>query len=183
MLTLVLGAMGSGKSSEIQRQLDRCRLAGGSSVFLHPLVDTRKVAHRVNLEQYASRTIHSATVEESAALILSIAPKLLVIDEAHFFPDLVNCVAFALAGMQVVVGALNGKFDGTPWLSVCALLPHATRITHLTSVCLKCGDDNAVYSYRLDSSNREDVCIGSENEYEARCIKCGFAGPKGSSGN
>jgi len=106
------------------------------------------------------------------------------IDEGQFFIDVVDFVKKCILNKkEITVAGLNGDFNQNPLGYIQNLLSLATKVTYLTAVCVICGND-AQTSYLKTTSlqellpnnnnnnDLENVIIGSENLYEARCYRC-----------
>jgi thymidine kinase len=94
------------------------------------------------------------------------------IDEGQFFPDIVEYAErLANEGRIVIISALSGKFDRTPFGRVLELIPKAESLTMLSAKCVRCGGD-AHFTARMDKSNKSDVQIGGSESYEPMCRNC-----------
>ena len=93
------------------------------------------------------------------------------IDEAQFFDDyIVELVEILSSKVDIYVAGLDLDSAGKPFGSMPYLLAIADKVTKVSAVCMKCGAD-ATRSQRL-VENKEQVMVGANGTYEARCRKC-----------
>jgi thymidine kinase len=105
--------------------------------------------------------------------------RLVVIEEAQFFPDLVPFVLQTVDKCQkhVVVVGLDGDAERRPFGRVLDLIPHCDRVTKLTAMCKSCRDGTpAIFTF----ATREDAilaasdgrpCVGAGEKYVPLCRK------------
>lgn len=142
-LTLILGPMFSGKSSELFRRLERYKCGGATSVvwLIKPTIDTRyegaaKTHRGIELDcdtiLYCDKICGFVEFLESE----EVKPDVIGIDEGQFFPDLSEGIQ-KLIKMKIhcIVSALNGDFKQQPFKSVQEILGIFDTIVHLKAVC------------------------------------------------
>jgi thymidine kinase len=94
------------------------------------------------------------------------------VDEGQFFPDIVEYAdRLANEGHIIIISALSGKFDRTPFGHVLDIIPKAEKCIFLQAKCVRCGAD-APFTARLDVSNKNDISIGTMDDYEPVCRAC-----------
>jgi thymidine kinase len=107
------------------------------------------------------------------------ASRLVVIEEAQFFPDLVPFVLQAVErdGKHAVVVGLDGDSERRPFGRVLDLIPYADRITKLTSFCHLCADGTAAiftHAHHTEASEATaegKPCVGASDKYTPMCRK------------
>jgi thymidine kinase len=180
-LELLIGPMFAGKSSAIQSIVRRHESMGWSVFVVTNSMDTRysDTPAVVNHDKIA---IPAVAVKELLPLLTSadyIRARLVVIEEAQFFPDLlefVRCVVDRDRKHCVVVG-LDGDAERRPFGQVLDLVPHCDRVTKLTAMCKRCGDGTpALFTFaaasRAAEANATGVpCVGSDDLYVPLCRK------------
>lgn len=166
MIELIVGPMFSGKSSELLRRLIRHKIAGKTTLLLRPLKDTRGFLTHDNKEN----TINEQFVENITDFNDLYNYDVIGIDEGQFFNDLKEVDKWANLGIVVIIAALNGTSERTPFDSIQDIIPLADKIDKLDAVCTVCGADAQFSFYKLGNKNR-DIEIGEE-EYTALCRKC-----------
>ena len=196
-IELIIGAMFSGKSSELQRRLRRFMLAKKSCFLVQYVKDTRYAdvavaaavvdakadakADGADAESRASLVTHDHCVLpahcavsrlEDAAALIAPGTHVVAVDEAQFFPDAAAvCRAWANAGMIVLCAALDATFERVPFSVTAQLVAEAERVDKLTAVCVVCGDDRALWSHRTTESKQLEV-IGGADAYQPLCRDC-----------
>ncbi len=169
---VVAGCMYAGKSQELIRRLRRAEYAKQKIQCFKPDIDTR---YSTDIHTHTDERFPSTLVpKDNAAALLDLVEEgceVVGIDEAQFFDDGVVRVARTLAarGCRVIVATLDLDFTGKPFGPTPFLLADAEEILKLTAVCVVCGSD-ATRTQRVTDS-REQVVVGSDNVYEARCFE------------
>ena len=175
-LDLILGPMFAGKSSALIARVRRARALGWKTLLLTSALDTRYgegdvVTHdkdRVSAVGVKGLMTCLGTPEYTEA-------RLIVIEEAQFFVDLVAFVRYAVEkdGKDVVAVGLDGDSDRRPFGSVLELVPLADTVTKLTALCKRCGDGTeALFSAALKGDHDRGsgvIHVGGEESYEPLC--------------
>lgn len=181
--------MFSGKSEEAMRRLNRAKIAGQKVQFLTPTLDVRNGVGRVisnggrRIEEigveptpvHATDPIHTSIHQDT---------QVIVIDEVQFFAqkfdDAANPLVYRIVdeiklqaevfGKRIIWTGLDMNSNGAPFGPVPMLLAISDSVDKLTSVC-KCGSQFATRTLRL-SDSKEEVLVGGNKDYAARCLKC-----------
>jgi len=188
-LTVICGAMCSGKSEEIIKQIGRFILAGFDVLVFKPAIDNRKL---LNLEKDPLSYIPSrngswvncipvTSVEEIKQVVLNSPASIIAIDEIHFFTpeqdELIELVRFLVeSNKKIILAGLELDFRGEPFGPMPNLLAYADHVMKLKAICSICGDDTFCISQRLIDGkpahyNDPLIVVGS-TQYEPRCRKC-----------
>lgn len=96
-----------------------------------------------------------------------------LINEAQFFPDIVDWVKIAISppfNKKVHISGLDGDFQRNTFGSWLDLIPYCDTIEKLTSICCGCKSAPALFSHRL-TDQKEQKVIGSDS-YIPLCRKC-----------
>lgn len=170
MLEVICGPMFSGKSEELLRRAELCKIAGLSVAAFKPITDTR------------TRTIKSRSGFELPAwevefIHLAHDADVWIIDEAQFFHrSNVYYLKYVAMHSRVIVSGLDLDFQRHPFGIMPDLLALAQKVTKLTAVCHRCKSFDACYTQRIVEGkpvdSGEQVLIGDTESYEARCIEC-----------
>ena len=98
--------------------------------------------------------------------------KVVLINEAQFFPDLEDNVKLMLKEKkQVYVAGLDGDFEQKKFGQILELIPLCDKFTKFTSLCAMCKNGTpAIFSKRL-TKEKEQMIIGSDN-YLPVCRSC-----------
>lgn len=178
-LELLVGPMFAGKSSALLTIVRRHRALGWSVLVLTHALDTRYTSepHVVNHDQEripATASTHLMGHQQTEAYA---AARLIVVEEAQFFPDLLPFVTQAVDrdGKHVVVVGLDGDSNRRPFGRVLDLIPYADRITKLTAFCHLCADGtpaiftHAHHSQAAASTAEGKPCVGAGDKYVPMC--------------
>jgi thymidine kinase len=182
-LELVVGTMFSGKTSYMLSKIAFFADLGFKIMYINIEFDNRSdnifSTHNpfLNSKEYLKKN----NIEKNVKMIK--AKKLIgldfndmdivLIDEAHFFPDLVNFVKMLLAQKKyVIVASLIGDFKGDKFGLVSELLPICEEVKRLQAYCSKCAEGKicrvAIYSKRIvDTTDMID--IGGNDKYIPVC--------------
>lgn len=160
--------MFSGKSSTLISCIERFMFAKKRCLVINHSSDTRYGNN--NIFTHQQKNIPCIMTNKLDDIIVD-NYDCICIDEGQFFPDLYNIVKGYLSKNKIVlVAGLNADFKQNPIGEIQSLIGLATKVTYLTAICVKCGEDAQV-SYRKTNSNEIEL-IGSDNIYEARCYQC-----------
>lgn len=173
-LNVVLGPMWAGKSSYILSKIRRYKAIGWNTYVITNSLDNR-------YGHYVIST-HDNT-EFPAVSVRSLLPlrteekykeaKLIILEEAQFFQDLLSFVLQAVEedGKHVIVVGLDGDSERRPFGDILKLIPYCDHVEKITSLCSDCADGTpALFSHRnciLD----EQIAVGAENMYMPLCRK------------
>ena len=175
-ITLIIGPMFSGKTSELLRLKSRTDIAGIKSIIIRYASDTRYgTDSRIYTHDHQSIdcTISAGnSLGKTLSLLQEDTPDLLstvkyiYIDEIQFYSDAVEiCTNLANSDIHVVVAGLSGTFEGIIFENIAKLIPIAEKIKHLTAIDKKSAK-NASFTKRLTIGKEIEVIGGSE-AYEA----------------
>ena len=99
--------------------------------------------------------------------------KVFLINEAQFFPDIVEWVKKAISppyNKVVHVSGLDGDFQRNTFGDWLSLIAYCDTVEKLTSICCGCKNAPALFSHRL-TKQKEQKVIGSDS-YIPLCRKC-----------
>ncbi|MEK7496481.1 MAG: hypothetical protein AAB657_01095 [Patescibacteria group bacterium] len=179
-IIVIVGPMGSGKTSDLQSLLHKHELASGGEVALfRHTTDTREQAHKSH-DGFAlfGGPIH---VVSSSAQLKEVAGdryRVVGIDEGQFFDEQLHKVVYELFlnGTKIFVSALDTDFLGEPFPTTMQLMVRPeVKIYKMKAVCMVCGK-NATRTLRLDINGNvcksgAQVTVGT-NPYRPVCIVC-----------
>lgn len=171
MLTLILGPMFSGKSSEVLRHIRRWQSVGKRVVVVNHVSDVRYGRGAIVTHDGCDITAVCATRLSEAAAALEGA-EVVVVDEAQFFPDLLEVVAAASDGPAMwIVAGLSGDSRRERFGQVLDLVPIADEIIHQTALCSVCRDGTpAPFTLRIpEAAAAGQVLVGAADVYRPVC--------------
>ena len=171
-IEVITGGMFSGKSEELVRRLRRALIARQPVQVFQPLADSRHGPGWIVTRD--NRELAALSVADSDELMRYLEPDVQVvgIDEAQFFDiGLVNrATEMADRGLRVIIAGLDQDFSRLPFGPMPDLLSLAEYVDKMHAVCVACGNP-AHYSQRI-AGGSEQVQVGDEESYEARCRNC-----------
>jgi thymidine kinase len=104
-----------------------------------------------------------------------VGAKLVIIDEAQFFPDLRKFVEYAVdsLGKNILVVGLDGDVNRQPFGQLLDCIPLADTVTKLKAFCGMCGDGTeALFSFRKKEVGEQgQVFVGGAEAYKPLCRK------------
>lgn len=167
---LIIGPMWAGKTSELIRLKRRSDLIGRKTLCIKYFNDCRYSDENINTHDGVSYPAIKSTGKSLKETIKNINNVLnyddVFIDEIQFYDDACEiCEMLANCGINVIVCGLQGDFNRNGFKSVIELLPKADKITHLTAIDKKDGNDCA-FTKRLNTDEKIEV-IGGKDIYEA----------------
>lgn len=172
-LTMVVGPMFACKTTCLCAFAKRYTLAKKKCLIIKYSKDTRYSIEQELITHDKLKVPASCVAEKLSDIPESLYDdsEVILIDEAHFYPDLVEFCLLATEGGKVVVAAgLVSTWDQKPFIEMCTLLAHAEEVIVLKAVCTSCGDD-AIFTKRIVES-KERQLIGGSDVYTARCRSC-----------
>jgi len=193
-LTVVVGAMGGGKTSYLIEEARRCEEKERLYVIVKSDIDRRVINEETGLlssrgaegEEAVKTFIRTHDGKEAACLSISSLGDLpinlgelidvLIVDEGHFFSDTgaeSDCLDILAEGVSIVCASLRTKYNGEsfnfpPWI-----MTHADTLVLKDPDCAKCREENgAIYSSRIRTTTGGDIQCGGLDDYEPLCRQC-----------
>jgi thymidine kinase len=180
-LELLIGPMFAGKSSAIQSIIRRHQALGWNVFVVTHSIDTRYTSEPAIVNH--DKVMMPARATNSLMTLVNdpeyVRSRLVVIEEAQFFPDLVPFVLQTVdtSGKHVVVVGLDGDAERRPFGHVLDLVPHSDRVTKLTAMCKQCKDGTpAIFTFAAredaaSAANDGRPCVGADEKYVPLCRK------------
>ena len=177
-LELLLGPMFAGKSSALQTIVRRHRALGWSVMVITHSIDKR-YGDDPQIVNHDLQRLPAIATDRLMPLLEHpefASAKLVVVEEAQFFPDLVPFILSTvdLSGKNAVVVGLDGDAERKPFGRILDLIPYADRITKLTAFCHLCADGTPAiftHAYKEAASTVADgqPCVGAADKYTPMC--------------
>lgn len=169
-LTLLVGCMFSGKSTELIRRVKCLKSIGHTVLVINHSKDKRYstveevVTHSGNaMGAIKCDTLDTIDVREF---------EVVAIDEAQFFPDLFeNVLKFLNLKKKVLVAGLISDYKREPIGQVPELISKADEIVQLRAYCSVCKNGTLASFTKRISKETEQVVVGV-NKYVAVCRQC-----------
>jgi thymidine kinase len=172
-LSIIMGNMFSGKTSELIRRLKRLKVLGKRIMVVNSAKDTRSPDEV--LKTHDNVKFDCFKVMELFELIDKWQfedAEIIAIDEAQFFPDLKRFVECCLLGDKtVIIAGLDGDAFQRKWGELLDCIPLASEVTKLSALCMHCGNGNSGPFTKRTVENKELELIGGSDMYIAVCQK------------
>ena len=174
-LTVNVGGMFSGKSSELLRQERRYTLANKVVFSVKPKIDDRYSTQGIvthDMHELSSEAVHSSEELKSQIYKQNSRPDVVLIDEIQFFDNGILAVINQLIvdGIDVVAAGLDMDRFGKPFGVTPYLMAVADHVQKLHAACADCGED-AWISYGMFVAD-EEIVIGEREKYLPLCREC-----------
>ena len=183
-LDLVLGTMFSGKTTYILSQIAKMAELNYSILYINIEFDTRseiifsthnpffnthkdfvkKEFIKNNVEMVKTKNLSDIVIDNKDVII---------IDESHFFDDLVEFVNKCLdLNKYIIVSGLIADFKGNKFGKTLDLIPICSNIKRLHAYCAECAKEKkcsiAIYSKRIVKC-KKSIDIGGSEKYIPVC--------------
>lgn len=170
------GSMFSGKTSSLEKEIKRFKIAKYRTVAFKPAVDKRYDVKRIVTHDKTSMDAEIVvSIEDIINYFKENDADVVGIDEIQFLEGPSQKILQVIEellnrGKTVVVAGLDMDFEAKPFEIVKDLMPKADYVSKHHAVCVKCGSD-AWVSHRK-SKEKERLVIGAQDEYEPLCRNC-----------
>ena len=171
-LVMILGAMCSGKTTEMMRRVARYRAIQWHVTVINSTKDTRcgsgQVRSHSGQTDSAIKSYHLQDVTQTIP-----RGSVVAIDEAQFFTDLVVMVKLWVnSGVHVILSGLNGDYRGEPFGPILQLISFADEVVWKRAYCAKCKDGTlASFSQRIVNGDEVEQ-VGGKEMYVSVCRSC-----------
>lgn len=173
-LEIILGPMFAGKSSMIIGTIRRNAFINRRTMCITNNLDKRYstdakiVTH--DKESYPATAV--ATLSEVRLLGEYHAAECIIIEEAQFFPDLLDFVLSSVEvyKKQVICVGLDGDVQRKPFGQLLDLVPYADTVQKYSALCSECHDGTrAIFTSRKDGTYENQISVGGADKYEPLC--------------
>ena len=185
-LTLILGPMFSGKTTELLRILSIYSKINIKCLFINSIKDNRD-----NNESFSTHNSMLKTSEDFDFIKVNYlndiflnknikAYEVFGIDEAQFMEDLDSTVLrlYNNYNKKIIVCSLNGDYKRRPYEKVNNLIPYCDNIIKLNSYCYYCSLENKIIKapytklildYDKYNNDKKLILIGGSEKYKPVC--------------
>ena len=175
-LSLVIGCMFSGKSSYLLSSIRKYREIDWSIYIITSSFDKRYTTETKIVNHNQESCNADIAVEKLSDVSEKkdyLESKVVIIEEAQFYPDLVEFVleAVELYDKHVIVAGLDGDASRKPFGKLLELIPYADTIVKLKALCKICNDGSEALFTSKKVHDNTTIDIGGSNKYEALCRK------------
>ena len=176
-LRLFIGPMFAGKSTRVLTIVRRFQSVRRNVCIITHSLDTRYTSTPalVSHDHQKLPALAGATLMPFLTTSEFANCALLVIEEAQFFPDLVEFVDLAVDTHKkhVVVVGLDGDSERRPFGDILRLVPKCDSVEKLMALCTLCGDGTeAPFTFSRKEAVSESVpVVGADETYMPLCRK------------
>jgi thymidine kinase len=166
------GPMFSTKTSMLLLMLEKYKHQKKRCVVFKPMIDDRYSKDKV--VSHGGASISSVVVSSGRDVLKHLSelddqPQVVAIDEAFMIPGIAEVANYLYRlGITIIVSTLDMSANGKPFEEPQMMMPWATQIHKLASVCTICGA-NAHYTHKKVDGGGE-IEVGSHEIYEPRCF-------------
>ena len=168
-ISLIIGPMFSGKTTELIRRLTRARIAKKRVLIIGHSSDNRYSKEK-KIISHDKRTIECLKTDTLNDSLLESNPDFIGIDEGQFFNNLNIVDTWANRGIHVIIAGLDSDYNKEGFEVLTKLISSAENITKLTAICVDCGHC-AHFTKRITES-KEKILVGGINTYQPMCRNC-----------
>jgi thymidine kinase len=183
-LTIFLGNMFSGKTSELLRVLTNASYVHNALYINHRLDNRSDQPYSTHNTLIKPKLLNDTKIEMFSILYLQDVPldvynkyDTIGIDEAQFFEDLDFVITLVdKLGKSVYVAGLNGDYLRQTFGKIHKLIPHADDIRVLKDAyCVGCAANRkktqSVFTHRKCDNSHDQIEVGNDN-YVPLCRQC-----------
>ena len=170
-LSIIMGNMFSGKTSELIRRLKRLKVIGKDVMIINSAKDTRSPEEVLKTHDNVKFNCHKVfdlfeiinTNEFDKADIIAI-------DEAQFFPRLKKFVECCLhVDKSVILAGLDGDAFQRKFGELIDCIPTSCDVTKLSALCMRCNDGTPGPFTKRTVEDKTLELIGGSDMYIAVC--------------
>ncbi len=172
-LTLIVGPMYSGKTTELIGFVEIYTLGRKKVRVFKPSMDTRYGLEKVRA--HSGIEVEAKPVDDPEDILKDLDGDVqaVFIDEVQFFPPKLFDVVRNMVdnGIDVFCAGLDLSFKQNPFDTTMRLMALADEVIKKKAVCSICGEHNATLTFKTSGSESE-IDIGGTEKYIAVCRDC-----------
>ena len=170
-LSIIMGNMFSGKTSELIRRLKRLKVIGKNILVVNSAKDTRSPDEV--LKTHDNVKFNCLKVYDIFEVLKPVEfdeADVIAIDEAQFFPKLRRFVECCLlVNKSVILAGLDADSFQQKFGELIDCIPLACEVTKLSALCMHCNNGvSGPFTKRIVDDQRLEL-IGGSDMYEAVC--------------
>lgn len=176
-LTLIMGCMFGGKTTELLRLVEREESIGRKVVVINHAIDSSRSGKSL-LKTHSGKERDtdyeiSDICDDIVEDIIKYEPDTIAINEGQFFKNLGEYInKFLSRDIDVIVCGLDSDFKRQPFREITDLIPHANHLIKLYALCANCKNGSkALYSKRVKGGN-DRIQVGGSDSYIPVCREC-----------
>ena len=168
---IVIGPMYSGKTTELIRRCSRYQSIGKHVTVINHSLDTR--CDENEIATHANHKYKAIKTQNLLDLDLLPIPDVIGIDEAQFFPDLLQFVKYCEQfKCVVIIAGLDGDFKRNNFGQIHMCIPLCDSITKLNAMCCLCNNGTpGCFTKKVNKQDTTLIDIGGKDKFVAVCRK------------
>lgn len=167
-IEIILGPMFSGKSTELLRRTDRFKAIGKKILLINHSLDTRTDDYVKTHTNNKEKAIKSSSLIPILELQEYKEADVVGIDEAQFFPDLLDFIKIAEThDKSFFIAGLDGNYKREPMGDLLRIIPYCDDIIKLKAMDMTDKDGSeAIFTKRI-IKNQSSILVGAEEFYSS----------------
>lgn len=177
-LTLIMGCMFSGKTTELLRLVEREESIGRKVIVVNHAIDSVRSGKTLlkthsGKERHAEYEISNLNDDIIEDILIKNGADTVAINEGQFFENLGESIMKILSrDTNVIICGLDSDFERKPFREITDLISHADHIIKLYALCGICKNGTkALYSMRTKGGN-DRIQVGGSDSYIPVCREC-----------
>ena len=167
-VSIILGCMYSGKSTELVRRASRYRAIGIHTIIINSDRDTRT---GISVRTHSGTTVRAVKLTNLMSFTRTdefYHCDVIAIDEAHFFDDLLKFVKYVEKFPKIIIiSGLDGDYKREPIGEILKVIPLCDDVVKLKALDMIDKDGSeAIFSKRIVESD-EQILVGAQESYIA----------------
>jgi thymidine kinase len=173
-LNLIIGPMFAGKSTELIKQIRKCKNDNIHFCVVKPSIDNRYELNKIathNKDTEDCIVIDKDKIHELRNDENYINSKIVFIEEGQFFKKLYEFVKNELNNKSFVIAGLDGDYKRDEFGDMLKLIPLCDKVKKLSALCKECNYQNkAPFTKRITKIKKQEF-VGGEESYIPVCRK------------
>lgn len=188
MIKLICGAMYSGKSTSLLREMEKFLYAKKKILFIRPIMDGRgyithsHVDSRINsaiaeglidytyLKEFSEKEINNIVLETYDAVFID--EYFMIKNNRIFLEAMIKSERPHYIQPDIYLAGLIADSDAVLFDEAIQILPLCDEIEKLNGVCTRCGSMIGNYSFHI--GKKESQIEVGDSKYECLCGRCYF---------
>lgn len=170
-LSVIIGNMFSGKTSELIRRLKRLKVIGKNILVINSSKDTRSPEDVLKTHDNVKFNCYKVSnLWEIPTISHFRSADIIAIDEAQFFPNLKSFVEYCLnENKEVIIAGLDADCFQRKWGEMLDCIPLACEVVKLSALCGICANGTPGPFTKRIVDGTEIELIGGSDMYTAVC--------------
>lgn len=168
LIHIILGPMFSGKSTELVRRAERFDSIGMKIFLINHYLDSRTENY---IKTHSGKKLKATKLQKLMNVFDNkeyIEADVIGIDEAQFFPDLLEFIKIAETHKKVfIIAGLDGDYKREPMGDLLKIIPYCNTVEKLTALDMIDKNGNEASFTKRIVPGGDSILIGAEEKYKA----------------